>query len=339
MICENCGKEVSGPYCPNCGHPTGLYSNMKMEYDPDNVEHFISANETNTFKSTDEVKKTVVRRGDKFRQAEEEKKEQKLQSVQSEENSKEDKKAKDSKKKSKKEQEVVQPEDSDRWIIAPVDFFEEEKKSRFTSGAFGLFFIRLLVTLVSTITLGLAYPSMVCFYYKWVAANTEINGRKTYFDGNGLQLFGKYVLWVFLTVITLGIYSFWLVVKMKQWIVSHTHYVDEAGEDKKSEFTGGAFGLFFARLGAVLLTIVTLTIGFAWAKCRLERWKANHTVIDGYKQRFTGKGGSLFGKYVLWTLLTIITLGIYSFWYQANWKKWITANTQGINKESINLTI
>ena len=43
------------------------------------------------------------------------------------------------------------------------------------------------------------------------------------FDGNGGQLFGNYIKWFLLSIITLGIYSFWLTIKMQQWVTKHTH--------------------------------------------------------------------------------------------------------------------
>ena len=41
----------------------------------------------------------------------------------------------------------------------------------------------------------------------------------------GGQLFGNYIKWFLLTIITLGIYSLWLSIKMKQWVTKHTHMV------------------------------------------------------------------------------------------------------------------
>lgn len=316
MICENCGKEVNEPYCPYCGHPTGFYKNMKLEYDPDNADNFIKDNEKRFDKKKDvEEKKTVVRRGERA-----------VPVKTKEEIRQEKKQAKAEAKEQAKQQNAPAP-------VMSYDgkFFNGEVKSEFTGGAFGLFFVKLFVGFASSVTLGLALPAMICFYNKWIASHTVINGRKMYFDGKGIQLFGKYVLWTFLSIITIGIYSFWYAVNMKKWITSHTHYVDEVGEEVKSKFTGGAFGLFFVRLGAVLLSLVTLTIGTYWAICMVERWTAKHTEIDCYRLQFNGKGGALLGKCLVWTLLTIITVGIYSFWYAVKYKKWITANTDGVN--------
>ena len=54
---------------------------------------------------------------------------------------------------------------------------------------------------------------------------TIIDGHKLIFDGTGAQLFGNYIKWFLLTIITFGIYSFWLSIKMKQWVTKHTHMI------------------------------------------------------------------------------------------------------------------
>lgn len=48
--------------------------------------------------------------------------------------------------------------------------------------------------------------------------------KRLAFDGTAIGLFGNWIKWFLLSIITLGIYSFWLQIKLKKWIVSHTHY-------------------------------------------------------------------------------------------------------------------
>ncbi|HDU8533600.1 TPA: DUF898 family protein, partial [Enterococcus faecalis] len=38
-----------------------------------------------------------------------------------------------------------------------------------------------------------------------------------------MQLFGHWIKWLLLTIITLGIYGFWLNIRLQQWITKHTH--------------------------------------------------------------------------------------------------------------------
>ena len=93
--------------------------------------------------------------------------------------------------------------------------------SRFEGRLIALIGINLLTSLVSIITLGFAYPAMYCFKKRWIYRNTIINGLQLKFTGTGAQLFGKYILWTFLTIITIGIFSLWLPIKYQQWEVKH----------------------------------------------------------------------------------------------------------------------
>lgn len=59
----------------------------------------------------------------------------------------------------------------------------------------------------------------------WKVKHTVIDGHRLYFDGTAIQLFGNWIKWLILTVITLGIYSLWLNIKLEQWITKHTHII------------------------------------------------------------------------------------------------------------------
>ncbi len=93
--------------------------------------------------------------------------------------------------------------------------------SRFEGRLIALIGISLLTALVTTVTLGFAFPAMYCFKKRWIYSNTVINGYRMRFTGTGGQLFGKYILWTFLTIITIGIFSLWLPIKYQQWETKH----------------------------------------------------------------------------------------------------------------------
>jgi uncharacterized membrane protein YjgN (DUF898 family) len=96
-------------------------------------------------------------------------------------------------------------------------------KSEFKGGLLGLIGVSILQIILITVTCGIAAPWAICIKEKWVAEKTYIDGKQLYFDGNGLQLFGNYIKWFLHTIVTCGIYGFWMGIKMKQWVVSHTH--------------------------------------------------------------------------------------------------------------------
>ncbi|MBR5302704.1 MAG: hypothetical protein IKU38_07710 [Clostridia bacterium] len=96
--------------------------------------------------------------------------------------------------------------------------------SYFDGGLLSLIGWSLLAWLITIFTLGFGYPFAACMLYRWEARHTIINGYRLRFDGTGWQLIGKWIIWMLLTLITAGIYSFWLVIKLKQWRTLHTHF-------------------------------------------------------------------------------------------------------------------
>ncbi|MDY0023302.1 MAG: DUF898 family protein [Candidatus Izemoplasmatales bacterium] len=96
------------------------------------------------------------------------------------------------------------------------------EESRFTGGLLGLIGINILSFILILFTLGIGLPWAVCIKQRWYAEHTYINGKRLAFVGNGGQLFGQYIKWLLLTIITIGIYAFWLNIKMHKWVVSKT---------------------------------------------------------------------------------------------------------------------
>ena len=93
--------------------------------------------------------------------------------------------------------------------------------SYFDGGLLGLIGVNFAVAFVSFITLGLAWPALRCFRLRWVYKHTVVGGYRLKFNGKGGQLFGKYLLWILLTIVTATIYAWWLPIKYKKWEVSH----------------------------------------------------------------------------------------------------------------------
>lgn len=60
----------------------------------------------------------------------------------------------------------------------------------------------------------------------WETKHTVIEGKRLRFDGHGIQLFGNWIKWLLLSIITIGIYSFWIPIKMKKWVTKHTFFVE-----------------------------------------------------------------------------------------------------------------
>ncbi|USS90818.1 DUF898 family protein [Fructilactobacillus carniphilus] len=84
----------------------------------------------------------------------------------------------------------------------------------------------LLSIIITIFTLGIGYPWAVVMKLKWINKHTVVNGRRLQFNGTALGLFGSYIKWFLLSIITLGIYAFWLNIKLYQWKAKNTDFAD-----------------------------------------------------------------------------------------------------------------
>lgn len=95
------------------------------------------------------------------------------------------------------------------------------KNSRFEGSTAAHFGMTLATALLSVLSLGFAVPALKCWYLRWKYRNTIVGGYRLKFNGTGGQLFGKWILWCFLSIITLGIFTIWLPVKLLKWETKH----------------------------------------------------------------------------------------------------------------------
>ncbi len=203
-----------------------------------------------------------------------------------------------------------------------------EKRSLFTGGALANWGIDMLTVFVSAITLGIAYPFMLCFKMKWQANHTYIDGRKMVFDGNGMQLWGKYLLWLLLSIITFGIYFVTCAkVNILKWKTKHTHFEGVQQGAEESAFSGKWYQLAGVNMLCNFVTLITLSFGQYWAHCYKLRWECKHKTVDGVKLVFDGTAMQYFAKRIVWVLLTIITFGVYGLWLKVKSEKWTVQHT------------
>ena len=74
-------------------------------------------------------------------------------------------------------------------------------------------------------------------------------------------------------------------------------------------------GLFFTKVAALLITILTLGIAKPWGDTMIIRKWTSNLSIDGRSVTYNGTAIELFGIWIKVLLLTVITIGIYYlFW-------------------------
>jgi uncharacterized membrane protein YjgN (DUF898 family) len=112
--------------------------------------------------------------------------------------------------------------------------------SRFDKGLGSWLWLMIWTTLVNVITLGIAYPWTMCAVYGWRINNQVVDGHHLCFDGTGAELFGNWIIWWFLTLITFGIYALWIPIKIIQWQSKHTFLPQLQGSLQQAHDTGYA---------------------------------------------------------------------------------------------------
>lgn len=100
------------------------------------------------------------------------------------------------------------------------------QNSYFDGGLLQLIGWRILGFIVTACTLGICYPWALCMEYNWKIKHTVINGHRLKFTGSAWGLFGLWIKWILLLIITLGIYGFWLGISLEKWKTQHTEFAD-----------------------------------------------------------------------------------------------------------------
>jgi uncharacterized membrane protein YjgN (DUF898 family) len=97
----------------------------------------------------------------------------------------------------------------------------------FDGGAATYFGTGILAALITIFTLGIGYPWALCLFQRWKVKHTFIDGRRLKFTGGGFSLISLWIKWMVFLIITLGIYSFWLIPSLQQCITEHTDFEEE----------------------------------------------------------------------------------------------------------------
>ena len=76
--------------------------------------------------------------------------------------------------------------------------------------------------LFSLITLWLLKPLAICWKNRFIQKRLIIDGRKMWFNGDGVEIIGRWIVWSLLTLITFGIYALFRNLRVLRWVNKHT---------------------------------------------------------------------------------------------------------------------
>ena len=152
---------------------------------------------------------------------------------------------------------------------------------------------------------------------------------ESYFDGSGFELLGYEILTRVVSLLTCGIATPWILVKVYEWRISHTVI-----DGKRQHFNGTGGQLFGNWIKWWLLTLITCGLYGFYLPVALQKWETSHTTYEGSPEMFTsvaysnswfeGTFGGFIGNNIICYLLTMVTCGIAYPWGRTLLVRWTT---------------
>lgn len=87
--------------------------------------------------------------------------------------------------------------------------------------------------------LGLAWATVISL--RWQYRHTVIDGKRLVFKGKKTALWGNFLKWLFLTVLTLTIYGLWVGIKMQRWVISNVETVKDEEKEHPEQNAMNAY--------------------------------------------------------------------------------------------------
>lgn len=187
--------------------------------------------------------------------------------------------------------------------------------------------VLIYILLLSSLYLGFQVIGIIVFYlaliaiiplaihgsYRYRMSRTSWRGIRFGYRGDRNELIKNFFKWIFLTLITVGIYGAWLTINLRNYVVSNIRF-----GSIEVKYEGDGFSYFSLNFKGYLLTIFTLGIyGFWWQKDLFNYYIDNLTFHHEGKKievRSIATGGGFFKLIVVNLLIVIFTLGLGYAW-------------------------
>lgn len=107
-------------------------------------------------------------------------------------------------------------------LPAPQPSVRGGRQFAFDGGAATYVGTGLLALLITVCSLGFCYPFALVLRERWRAKHSYIDGHRLRFTASAWGLFGNWIKWFLLCIVTLGVYSFWVGPRIARWKWEHT---------------------------------------------------------------------------------------------------------------------
>ncbi|UQB68369.1 YjgN family protein [Epilithonimonas zeae] len=156
-------------------------------------------------------------------------------------------------------------------------------------------------------------PFAIHGFYKYRMSRTNWRGVRFGYRGDRGTLMKIYFKDLFLTIITFGIYSFWMTTDLRNYTLSNVKF---GSAEFKYKASGSDY--FWLNVKGIILTYVTLGIYSFWFQRDILRFYFDHLTLHNgnEKVRFQSKlsAGDIFELLIINMLILMFTLGLgYAF--------------------------
>lgn len=174
--------------------------------------------------------------------------------------------------------------------------------------------------------------------YRYRMSRTSWRGIRFGYRGDRKEFSVSFFKWLFFTILSFGIYSSWMSINMRNYILGNIRFGDV---EFNSDGDGGDY--FVLNLKGYFLTIFTLGIyAFWWQKDLFEYYINNLSMSKGDKEialNSTVTGGGFFKLAIVNLLIIIGTLGIGYAWVVTRTMSYIFENIEMEGNIDLNLLL
>ncbi|MBL7004420.1 MAG: DUF898 domain-containing protein [Gammaproteobacteria bacterium] len=159
-----------------------------------------------------------------------------------------------------------------------------------------------------------------------ISAMSVLNENEGYvslkFNGHAFEYFKIWIVNIFLTIVTLGIYSAWAKVRNKQYFYGNTVI-----DGSSFQYTAKPMAILIGRIIAVALFVLysvvnhfnplvggilflLLLLFLPWIILRSLKFNARNSMFRNIRFNFTGNVKDAISAFILWPMLMPLTLGL-----------------------------
>jgi Predicted membrane protein len=156
-------------------------------------------------------------------------------------------------------------------------------------------------------------PIIIHGSIRYQLSRSSWRGIRFGYRGNRNELIGNYFKWVFFSIISLGVYAFWMLMNLYKYIIENIRL-----GDIEFKFKGKGLSYFLLGLKGILLTIITLGVYYPWlVKSIFEYFVSNLSAYRNAKEikfKSTLTAGNMFNLIFVNYLILVFTLGLGYAW-------------------------